>query len=177
MVTALALWARVRANRFMRGPVSGILGGLGGRNFIKSTWFPGARGTGDFPGARGNGGILGQGVWGVSWGKGYGGFPGARGMRGFLGQGVTGVSWGKEYGGFPGARGMGGFLGQGVTGVSWGQGYGGFPGARGMGGFLGVGDIRAGKGEEALLGSALIDESGGKCLSSPSASGAWGACS
>ena len=74
--------------------------------------------------------------------------------------GGGGVSWSKGYGG-----------------VSWGKGYGGFPGARRMGSFLGVGDIRAGKGEGALLGSALIDESGGKCLSSPSASGALGACS
>ena len=72
---------------------------------------------------------------------------------------------------------MGGFLGQGVTEVSWGKGYGEFPGARGMGGFPGVGGIRAGKGKGALLGSALIDESGGKCLSSPSASSVLGASS
>ena len=38
-----------------------------------------------------------------------------------------------------------------------------FPGARGTVGFLGGGGIWAGKGEGALLGSALIGESGGKC--------------
>ena len=47
----LGPWARVRANRFMRGPVSGILGGLGERNFIKSGYL-------------------------VFWGKGHGGGPG-----------------------------------------------------------------------------------------------------
>ena len=35
VVTALALWVRVRANRFMRGPVSGILGGLGGATSLR----------------------------------------------------------------------------------------------------------------------------------------------
>ena len=50
----------------MRGPVSGILGGVGGRNFIKSGYL-------------------------ISWGKGHGEVPGSGGHQGReRGRGATG---------------------------------------------------------------------------------------